>query len=432
MLPKSIFFRFLLILITPVVTSQLVVSIIFSERYTQIVLGIISRQMVGEAIAVTKLLDMQCDNRYIDAIKESMKIKIEIISNKQLEKTGISKSHKAYRVLRSALVKRGYEKYYIDTCDESMEIYVPSNSNNDIYKISFARKNLYMKIIPVVLGSGVTSALLLIVIALIFLKNQTRPIKKLAKAATEFGRGIDTEDYKPEGAYEIRVAGKAFCEMKNQVKDLMDRRLKVLAGISHDLRTPLTKMKLQLSLMPKTKETKWLASDVNMMIKMTESFTIHVAEQNNEAFTVRSLLAFLTEVSRGHGSDNFKVHIHGAADLKIPIKYISLKRAFGNIVANAKRYASNIHITFTQDADVVTIRFVDDGPGVDKNIVDDIFSPFVRQDSARTHYEGVGVGLGLSIAKDAITAHGGTISIDTTQPHGGAFVVTIPIRDDAQ
>ncbi|MDR2458600.1 MAG: hypothetical protein LBD43_00690 [Holosporales bacterium] len=430
MLPKSIFFRVLLILITPVVTSQLVVSIIFSEKYTQIVLGIISRQMVGEAIAITKLLDMRCDDRYINVIKKSMKIKIEVISNKRLEKIGISKSHKAYRVLRSALVKRGYEKYYIDTCDESMEIYVPSNSNNNLYKISFSRKNLYMKIIPVVLGSGVASAILLIIIALIFLKNQIRPIKKLAKAATEFGRGIDTEDYKPEGAYEIRVAGKAFCEMKKQVKDLMDRRLKVLAGISHDLRTPLTKMKLQLSLMPKTKETEWLASDVNMMIKMTESFTIHVAEQNNEVFTVRNLLSFLSGISRDYASDDFKVYINGAADLDIPMRCISLKRAFGNIIANAKRYASNIHITFTQDANMVTIRFVDDGSGIDKSLSEDIFSPFVRQDSARTHYEGVGVGLGLSIAKDAITAHGGTISVDSEQQHGGAFVVTIPIREN--
>jgi signal transduction histidine kinase len=112
--------------------------------------------------------------------------------------------------------------------------------------------------------------------------------------------------------------------------------------------------------------------------------------------------------------------------------YISLKRAFCNIVANAKRYANNIHITFTQTANTVIVRFVDDGPGIDKNLAEDIFAPFVRQDSARTHYEGVGVGLGLSIAKDAITAHGGTIRVDATQPHGGAFVVTIPIRDNMQ
>jgi two-component system osmolarity sensor histidine kinase EnvZ len=417
-------------MITPVIASQLVVSIIFSEKYTQVILGIISRQMVGEAIAVTKLLDMGCDDRYMEAIKESMKIKIDIINNKKLEKIGISKSHKAYRILRRALVKRGYSEYYIDTFDDSMEIYVPSNNDSDIYKISFSRKNLYMKIIPIVLGSGIVSALLLVSIALIFLKNQIRPIKKLAKAATEFGRGINTEEYKPEGAYEIRVAWKAFCKMKKQVNELMDRRLKTLAGISHDLRTPLTKMKLQLSLMPKTAETEWLMSDVDMMIKMTESFAIHVAEQNNEIFTMRDLRSFLTELSGDYSSDSFKICIYGDTNLEIPIKYISLKRAFGNIMANAKKYADSMNITFMRDAGIVTITFADNGPGIDMDIVKDVFSPFVRQNSARTHCDGFGVGLGLSIAQDAIIAHGGTIRVDETQS-GGVFVVSIPIKTEA-
>ncbi|MDR3223994.1 MAG: hypothetical protein LBT03_00170 [Holosporales bacterium] len=427
MLPKSIFFRFLLILITPVIASQLVVSIIFSEKYTQVALGVISRQMVGEATAITKLLDMHLDPKYVDVVAKSMKLNVEVISDTKLDKTGISKSHKAYRILRRAFVKRGYDKYYINALNDNMEVCVPSDNGNDVYKISFPRRNLYMKVIPVVLGSGILSAILLLAISLVFLKNQIRPIKKLAKAAAEFGSGIDNDTYKPEGAKEIRTAGTAFCEMKKSVKELMDSRMRILAGISHDLRTPLTKMKLQLSLMQESNEIDWLMNDVDMMIKMTESFTIHAAEQNMEIFVRRNLMSFLKEVTNDYFSGDFNVQIQGEKTIEISMKYISLKRAFGNIISNAKKYAKNLYIKFDVVDDCLTVIFEDDGPGIGENISKDLFAPFVSENTARTHEIDTGVGLGLSIARDAIIAHGGFISSQNSKDYGGAlFKIEFP------
>ncbi|MDR0942732.1 MAG: hypothetical protein LBM19_03965 [Holosporales bacterium] len=403
------------------------VSIIFTEKYTQVVLGIISRQMVGEAVAVKKLLDMNCNEKYLNELKKSMKLNIDIINNARLRKIGISKSHKTYRMLRNALIKRGYEEYYVNTYNDKMEIYIPSKNENDVYKISFSRKNLYMKIIWIVLGSGVASSILLLVISLIFLKNQIRPIKRLAKAATEFGKGIDVDKYVPEGAKEIRIAGAAFCEMKQNIKALINNRIKALAGISHDLKTPLTKMKLQLSMMPKTKEVEWLTNDVNSMISMTESFTLHAAEQSREVFSRINLSLFLSETARDYASDNFKIHLSGDKTIDASIKQTSFKRALGNIISNAKKYSNNLYVTFSKENNFVIINFEDDGPGIDEETAEDLFTPFVRRNQARTHGIDGGVGLGLSIARDAALSHGGKIAASNSQTYGGAcFTVTLP------
>jgi two-component system osmolarity sensor histidine kinase EnvZ len=286
-----------------------------------------------------------------------------------------------------------------------------------------------MKIITIVLGGGIIASFIILAIAFIFLKNQLKPIKKLAKSATNFGRGLDTGWYKPEGAKEIRIAGTAFCEMTKRVNELMNNRMMTLAGIFHDLRTPLTKMKLQLSLMSKTKETKWLLSDVNIMIKMVESFTLHASEQNKENFVTKNLLLFINEIVRDYTSNNFKVHIRGDKDIELSMKYVSLKRAFGNIVANAKKYAKNLYIKFEIKANEIVFYFEDDGKGINEASAQDLFSPFVKQDPARTHGKSdtCGVGLGLSIARDVVIAHCGQISACNSKTYKGAcFIITIP------
>lgn len=426
-LPKSLFSRFLLILITPVVFSQLIISVIFLEKYTQTILGIISRQMAGEASSIARLLDMNCEKEYIEELAKNMNLNIEILSDSKLKKQGIAKNHKAYRILKNAIQKKGYKDYYINTQDQKMDVYISSNNSN-VYKISFARKTLYMKIIPIVLGSGLASSVILLIIAFIFLKNQIRPIKRLAKEADNFGKGIDNETYRPEGAREIRIAGTAFCKMKKSVKDLMNTRMKILAGISHDLRTPLTKMKLQLSLMPKTKETEWLMNDVNMMIKMTESFTLHASEQNKELPFKKNIFSFMEEIVRDYKTDDFEIKISGDKSIEASVKYISLKRAFGNIISNAKKYAKHLYIEISLKEDRVTILFEDDGGGIDIANIETLFLPFKKQNEARTHNIDEGVGLGLSIARDAINAHGGTILAKNSTRYGGAcFIIHLPI-----
>ena len=229
---------------------------------------------------------------------------------------------------------------------------------------------------------------------------------------------MDSSEYIPEGALEIRAAGTAFCQMKSRVKDLMNTRMKILAGISHDLRTPLTKMKLQLSLMPKTKETEWLMSDVNMMIRMTESFTLHASEQIKEIAVRKNIFAFVEEVVGDYASN----------DCQIDIKQMSLKRAFGNVISNAQKYADHLYISISRTDDQVQIMFEDNGYGIDEAKAENLFLPFEKQNEARTHNVDDGVGLGLSIARDAISAHGGNISVRNSETYSGAcFVILLPV-----
>lgn len=426
MLPKSLFCRFILILIAPVILSQAIIGFMFFEKYTQTILGIISVRMAGEASAVTRLLDMNCERGYIDALKKSMNIEVEILNDAKLKKQGIAKNHQVYRALRKAIQKKGYTNYYIDTDNQNMDIYIPSYNNSEIYKISFLRKILYIKIIAIVLGSGIISSIIFLLISFIFLKNQIRPIRRLAKAVTEFGKGLDT-DYKPEGALEIREAGAAFCQMKIRVNELMNNRMRVLAGISHDLRTPLTKMKLQLSLMPKTKETEWLTSDVNMMISMTESFTLHAFEQNKEIPIKQNIYSFIATIASDYLSDNFAIDIAGDQNIELLIKQISLKRAFMNIISNAKKYADHLYIKLAKVNNNVLISFEDNGYGIDEKHAESLFLPFKTENEARTHNLDEGVGLGLSIARDAISAHGGSITVSNSTRFSGAnFVVCLP------
>ena len=425
-LPKSLFGRFFLILIAPVILSQSIIGIIFFEKYTQTILGIISTRMAGEASAITRLLDMNCDKEYIDELKKSMNIEVEILNDAKLRKQGIAKNHQAYRALKKAIQKKGYTSYYIDTENQNMDIYIPSSNNSEIYKISFLRKILYIKIIVIVLGSGIISSIVFLLISFIFLKNQIRPIRRLAKAVTEFGKGFDT-DYIPEGALEIREAGNAFCQMKIRVNELMNNRMRILAGISHDLRTPLTKMKLQLSLMPKTKETEWLKRDVNMMISMTESFTLHAFEQNREIPVHKNIYSFISEIANDYQLDDFAVNISGNTDITMPIKCVSLKRAFMNIISNAKKHSTHLYINIAKMNNEIIIAFEDNGYGIDEENAENLFLPFKTGNEARTHSLDEGVGLGLSIARDAIIAHSGSIRATNSVNYPGAcFVVTLP------
>ena len=426
MLPKSLLCRFILILITPVILSQSIIGIIFFEKYTQTILGIISTRMAGEARAISRLLDMSCEKEYIDELKQSMNVEVEILNDAKLKKQGIAKNHQAYRSLKKAIQKKGYTNYYIDTKNQNMDIYIPSQNNSEIYKISFLRKTLYMKIIAIVLGSGIISSIVFLFVAFIFLKNQIRPIRRLSEAMTEFGNGLIT-NYKPEGALEIREAGMAFCQMKVRINELMNNRIKVLAGISHDLRTPLTKMKLQLSMMPKTKETEWLTSDVNMMIRMTESFTLHAFEQNKEIPVLKNIFSLISEIVRDYTSDDFIVDISGEQSIDVSVKYMSLKRAFGNIISNAKKHAEHLYINIRLNDDNIVITFEDNGCGIDESIANSLFQPFTTENEARTHSVDAGVGLGLSIARDVINAHGGSINACNSSTYSGAcFIVKLP------
>ncbi|MDR3031275.1 MAG: HAMP domain-containing histidine kinase [Holosporales bacterium] len=427
-LPKSISSRFFTILIAPVVLSQLIFGIVFFGKYTDRVIGNISDQVAGDIKVIQKALDNSYEGSIVESIKESFDISIFVLKNSKLRKTGLAKRTKIYRIFRNSLIKKELSDFYIKPINKDIAVFLQSNNKNDIYKLYFKKQKLYTRIVPIVLGWGIASSIVLLIIAFIFLKNQIRPMKRLAKAAEQFGKGIDTNNFVPEGAKEIKMAGVAFCEMKSNFRKLLNNKLKTLAGVSHDLKTPLTKMELQLSLMPKTPEVLGLKQDVNMMIEITRSFTLHASEQLKEAFSSRNLFSLFFEISKDYNSSNFCIHIEGDKRMEILMKYVSLKRAFSNIVSNSKKYATTLYIKFTKLENTLEIILEDDGSGIRDEILDAIFSPFFSENMARTQNKTANVGLGLSVARDAIIDHGGEITAHNSKVYKGAcFIVTLPL-----
>lgn len=408
----------------------MIFGVVFFGKYTENVFRVISDQIAGDIKVISRALDSKEDNVYIDKLKKDFDIKVEILNDTTLKKHGIYRNTKIYRMLKKAFERKSINEYFIMPFNSKIYIYLKSNDNKNVYKMCFLRRKIDTRIIPIVLGWGISSAIILLIIAFIFLKNQIRPIKRLAMAAEQFGRGIDTNTFTPEGALEVRMAGKAFCNMKSDLRKLMNDRMKTLAGISHDLRTPLTKMKLQLGMMKKTQEIEWLLKDVNMMIHITESFTIHASNQNKEMFIHRNLYSFLNEIIKDYNSEKFKIFLEGDKAIEATIKYVSLKRAFGNIISNSKKYSQNAYISFEVKNNDIYIFFEDDGIGIDPEIMADIFSPFVGQNSARTQDgEDANVGLGLSIARDSLIDHGGEIVASNSKQYGGAkFTVRLPLQ----
>lgn len=432
-LPKSISSRFFLILTVPIVLSQLIFGLIFFGKYTDKVITNMSDQIAGDIKVISMLLDDAKAAQDIESIVRNLDIEIELKENTKLKKIGIGKNARIYKILKNSLIKRNLKKFYIKPENKNITVILQSEQTKNSYKLLFNKQKLYTRIIPIVLGWGVASSIVLLIIAFIFLKNQIRPIKRLARAAERFGKEIDSNfqetNYVPEGAKEIRMAGIAFCEMKKNLRNLLNERLKTLAGISHDLKTPLTKMKLQLSLMPKTPEILGLMQDVNMMIEITNSFTLHANEQLKESISFRNLFSLLFEISKDFESPSFCVEIIGDKKIEIPMKYISLKRAFSNIVSNSKKYANKLFIEFKVENDFVKITFEDTGPGILPEILESIFSPFVSENFARTQGSSTSIGLGLSIARDAITDHGGEVSAYRSKKYGGAgFLISLPKR----
>jgi two-component system osmolarity sensor histidine kinase EnvZ len=318
----------------------------------------------------------------------------------------------------------------VTTTGSKITLYLPSKDARHVYKIQFLKKKLRSKTTPTVIIFGASSAIILLLLAFIFLKNQIRPIVRLARAASAFGKGIDDNGYTPEGAKEVRLAGLAFCDMKTSIKRLLDERTQTLAGISHDIRTPLTRMRLQLSLMPASEETLYLLEDVDLITKITESFMLYASKERKEPYSNHNLHNFLQKIIKNNKSRDFYIDlIEGDKSKEIRIMKVLFTRAIENILSNASKFGTRASIAYASTEGNVVISIDDDGPGIAPNIKEKIFDPFVSSTSARTLEKSAHTGLGLSIVKGVVEAHGGTVEASRSESLGGArFTIKIPDR----
>jgi two-component system osmolarity sensor histidine kinase EnvZ len=271
----------------------------------------------------------------------------------------------------------------------------------------------------------VGTSLLLLGIAILFTRNQVRAVTRLAVAADAFGKGRPVPDFKPEGALEVRQAGAAFALMRDRLKSQVDQRTEMLAGVSHDLRTPLTRMKLQLTMM-RGAEIAELSDDVGDMERMIEGYLAFARGEGSERPRPADLVALVADVAAKLRKEEGLLEVSGDETLVLPLKVDAMTRCLANLMGNAVRFARRVRVQVSRRDDVAEVVIDDDGPGIGAVDRDLVFKPFFRLESSRNPKTG-GVGLGLTIARDVARGHGGDVRLEDSPAGGLRARLILPI-----
>ncbi|MFN3398793.1 MAG: ATP-binding protein [Ferrovibrio sp.] len=431
LLPRSLFGRWLVLLVAPVVVLQALLTYIFYERHWDAVTRRLGLGLAGEIAVVIATRENNPDPIVLaDLIRlmdNSLEISVDFRPGADFPPNIPPPRRYSIldRMLVQALGERVSQPYMIDTQrnDRTVVIYVKlpdalmtvAAPENRIFSTSTYAFVLWMA----------AASIVLLGIAVLFLRNQIKPIRRLAEAADAFGKGREIADFRPAGAEEVRAASRAFLAMRDRIRRHIRERTEMLAGVSHDLRTPLTRMKLQLSMMPADPEVDELKRDIDEMEKMVGAYLAFArgqSEQPAEPTNLGNLIAELADDVRRRGRE---LQIDIETDLTLPLRRLSFKRALSNLIENALRFGRRVQLSVTRMANRVEIRIEDDGPGLPEKERHKVFRPFYRLDQAR-HGSG-NVGLGLTIARDAVLAHGGEIALGQS-PMGGLMVtIRLPV-----
>ncbi len=316
--------------------------------------------------------------------------------------------------------------FWIDTVGRSALVEIRIKLDNAVMRVFAPRSAAYVSNSHIFLAWMVGTSLVLIAVAVLFLRNQIRPILRLADAAESFGKGREVPNFRPRGAREVRRAAQAFIEMKSRIERAIEQRTAMLAGVSHDLRTILTRFKLELALIGDSPEVEAMKKDVDEMGRMLEAYLAFARGDSGEQSAPTDMAAFLDELKtdaerNGHRSS---VMFHGHPI--VTVRPAAFKRCLGNLVSNAARHASAISITGHRDHRWLIVTVDDDGPGIPPHLREEVFKPFLRLDDARNQDEG-GTGLGLAIARDIARSHGGDITLSDSPLGGLRATVRVPV-----
>jgi two-component system osmolarity sensor histidine kinase EnvZ len=329
------------------------------------------------------------------------------------------------RPLAQALSERVRRPFAIDSTSLPRDVRIQIQLTDGVLDVKVPREFLFTSTTYLVVVWMVGTAVILVVIALLFMANQIRPIRRLAEAAERFGKGLEVDDFKPSGATEVRQAAAAFLAMQERIRRQIAQRTALLAGVSHDLRTPLTRMKLQLALLRPSREVEDLKHDIADMEKMVEGYLAFARGEGTEKPKPSDLTEILAEVASAAARDGHTVTLENAPGLVLPLRPQAIKRCFTNLVDNALRFAGKVQIRAVRRGGVAEITVDDDGPGIPPERREDVFKPFFRMEESRNLATG-GVGLGLTIARDIARSHGGDVTLGTSPLGGLRATIRLP------
>ncbi|WP_448208103.1 ATP-binding protein [Azospirillum sp. sgz302134] len=429
-LPRTLFGRSLLIIVTPVILAQAVATWIFYDRHWDTMTNRLAFAVAGDIAMVIGMLerDPTPDGRNwtLTTTARSTDLIVTLEPGNTLPDQRPKLHGMLEHTLGKALDERVHRPFTINTrvAHEWYEIRV--QMPDGVLSVMSPERRLFSPTSYIFILWMIGSALVLFTVAIIFMRNQIRPIKRLAAAADALGKGRDVRNFKPEGATEVRQAASAFLQMRERIQRQITQRTEMLAGVSHDLRTPLTRMKLALDMLGDGPEVEELMTDVAEMEMMIEGYLAFARGEGAEAVQPTDLTRILNEAVAGARREGAEVSLEVESGMTLPLRPNATRRCLANLLSNARRHAARIWVTAERTDSVIDIVIDDDGPGIPKGAREDVFKPFFRLDSSRNRETG-GAGLGLTIARDVVRSHGGDITLGDSPQGGLRVLIRLPL-----
>ena len=427
-LPTGLFYRSLIIVAAPLIILQIIITVVFFDSIWIKANKGLTRSLVGELKTLSDIYT-GVDPKQIEYLTEQFKLNFEYVINIKDEKLpSISKERKfspmdrsLRRELKSAF---GNSNYWFNTVKYEDVVEIKVKSTDKIIQIIFPRERIAPSSVRLFIFWITLPSILLISIAIIFLKNQTKPIVNLAKAAERFGKGDFVSGIRPSGASEIRKAAYEFDRMAKRIDRHLKQRSEMLSGISHDLRTPLTRLKLQLAMLSQKDLSNKMSKDIDEMESMLNSYLQFAKSQIQEKSVATNINELFSEINYEKNSKN--LHLDLPVEIVLVARKNALKRCLNNIIENGLNYAKNVYINISKSTNNLIIIINDDGPGIPLDQYKNVFKPFYRLDESRNLNQ-FGVGLGMSIAEDVVRSHGGNIELSESKYKGLQVKITLPL-----
>ena len=425
-LPRTLLGRSLLIIVLPLVLMQVISTWVFYDRHYDTITKRLAQGLAGDIATVIQVMIRNPGEverlQVFHLAQRSMRLDLTFTQDARLPDRTPTGSLNIFtsvldRKLVLALTEYVGRPFLIDTRSLEDQVEIQVQLADGVLRAMVPRERLFSSTTYLFIMWMVGSSVVLFGVAVMFMRNQVKPIRRLAHAADSFGKGHDVADFKPEGASEVRQAAAAFIQMRDRIKRQINQRTEFLAGVSHDLRTPLTRMKLQLAMLHDTPETANLESDVAEMEHMVEGYLAFARGEGSEQPRPTEISALLHGVVARMKRDGGVIDLHVEEEMTLALQPETMRRCLTNLIANARRYGEHVSVGAGRRGRTVEITVDDDGPGIPPEFREEVFKPFYRLEGSRNPETG-GVGLGLTIARDVARNHGGDVALEDA-PGGG-------------
>ena len=426
-LPKRLFYRALIIVAAPTIILQIIITIVFYDSVWIKANKNITRSLVNQLKTIEEIYQNDKKNLdfFTDSYKNNFNFEIGINQETFPDNSGERKFSPMDRSLRRELKSVfGNNNYWFNTSKFKNAVEIKIRSGSDVIEFLVPKETVSTSSVRLFLLWTTLPSLVLVIIALIFLKNQTKPLVKLAKAAERFGKGDYVNDFRASGSQEIRKAAFEFDRMAKRINRHLNQRAEMLSGISHDLRTPLTRLKLQLALLKQKDVSDKMSRDIDEMERMLNHYLQFAKTQAQENTSTINLNNLLNSIKKDFDNDNF-TYENNDETIELKGRPTSLRRSLENVIQNGLTYGDKVYVKVHKGNKKALIVIEDDGPGIPENQYKNVFKPFFRLDKSRSLNQS-GVGLGLAIVEDIINSHGGNIQLGKSKFNGLLVKISLP------